>query len=660
MLGRLVKREAQERPVILWLDDAHWSLDSLFFVLHLLSTQETEPIAVLIVLTCRSDLLAEQQIENELLGQILDMNETTSIPVESLDLEDRPRLVRELLGLEGDLAERVEARTAGNPLFAVQLVGDWVQRGILRPTKSGFQLKAGASLHLPDTIHEVWNDRIQRLLKDREPHEAETLEIAAMLGLRVDWGEWRTACQLRGARASLDLVEELVRSRLGEYPREHGVEGGWAFVHGMLRESLKRRAWDAGRAEDLHRVCARALAGRFGADAAARHTHHLLAAGDLKEAIEPLARTAEVLIEAGEVRRAARMLDERDDALDRLGVAPEAKERVESVLLRSYRARAEKELGLALELSTKAQEMSRALGSDRLLAEALRARGAALGNSGLLSESAATLQEAAELAAKTGDTRCLAASKRGRGVALTHLGETAEARHDLEDALKLYRNLGQGYGITVCLLSLSREAAYAEEWPRCQEFADEGLESARRLGFRSLVVDCLNQQGEASRGLGNLEKAEEFYSQAVRGASLLPAFPWVGILEGNRGLVLASLGRWDDARLVFRKAQVSLRRTDAKIQSTVVSVFLLPCLAAGGLWDEWQDEHTRATGGLAATGVVEPDLAKMASLAAHFARDAGRIPEARQALAIATSQWRSLGNEERRREAEEMLAELAG
>jgi hypothetical protein len=57
--------------------------------------------------------------------------------------------------------------------------------------------------------------------------------------------------------------------------------------------------------------------------------------------------------------------------------------------------------------------------------------------------------------------------------------------------------------------------------------------------------------------------------------------------------------------------------------------------------------------------VVEPDLAKMASLAAHFARDAGRIPEARQALAIATSQWRALGNEERRQEAEEMLAELA-
>jgi hypothetical protein len=49
----------------------------------------------------------------------------------------------------------------------------------------------------------------------------------------------------------------------------------------------------------------------------------------------------------------------------------------------------------------------------------------------------------------------------------------------------------------------------------------------------------------------------------------------------------------------------------------------------------------------------------MASLAAHFARDAGRIPEARQALAIATSQWRALGNEERRQEAEEMLAELA-
>ena len=46
-------------------------------------------------------------------------------------LERAIRLTREVLGLSDGLAAAVDARTAGNPLFAVQLVGDWVQRGVI-------------------------------------------------------------------------------------------------------------------------------------------------------------------------------------------------------------------------------------------------------------------------------------------------------------------------------------------------------------------------------------------------------------------------------------------------------------------------------------------------------------------------------------------------
>ena len=36
-----------------------------------------------------------------------------------------------MLGLSSDLARRIEERTGGNPLFAVQLVRAWVQQGLL-------------------------------------------------------------------------------------------------------------------------------------------------------------------------------------------------------------------------------------------------------------------------------------------------------------------------------------------------------------------------------------------------------------------------------------------------------------------------------------------------------------------------------------------------
>ncbi|MEE2830636.1 MAG: protein kinase, partial [Myxococcota bacterium] len=473
LIERLIRRETSDRPVVLWLDDAHWGLDSLFFVLHLLARQDESPLRALVVLTCRHDMLVEREAEAELIEQLQAMDECEQIPVGPLAAEDRSALVRELLGLEGELAERVEERTAGNPLFAVQLVGNWVQRGLLLPGARGFELRSGASIQLPDDIHQVWSDRIARLLAEREETDGQALELAAMLGQRVEWTEWRTACKLRGLRVSGDLVDALVRSRLAEVPGTQRQDNTWVFVHGMLRESLKRRAWEAGRAADLHRVCAAILKQRYGAEAAARHAHHLLAAGDLAQAVEPLARAAESFIESGEFRQASVILDDRSRALDRLGIAPGAEERVEELLLRSDQARAARELPPAGDFAQRAETAARAAGYSSLVARALRNRGAVLGNQGKLLESQKILTQAVELAESIGESRCLADSKRGLGAALTQLGRFEEAEVNLTEALKLYRRLGNGYGVTVCQLSLARLAGNSRRFERSRELAEQ-------------------------------------------------------------------------------------------------------------------------------------------------------------------------------------------
>jgi hypothetical protein len=59
------------------------------------------------------------------------------------------------LGIEGALAERVARRTSGNPLFAVQLVGDWVSRGLLEPSQGGFRLTQGAKVDLPEDENDL-------------------------------------------------------------------------------------------------------------------------------------------------------------------------------------------------------------------------------------------------------------------------------------------------------------------------------------------------------------------------------------------------------------------------------------------------------------------------------------------------------------------------
>ena len=77
----------------------------------------------------------------------LDLLETRpkvqSLPVGPLPPADSARLVEELLGLHGTLAAEVVDRAGGNPMFAVQLVGDWV---------AGLEFKEMAK-----RIYSTWN-----------------------------------------------------------------------------------------------------------------------------------------------------------------------------------------------------------------------------------------------------------------------------------------------------------------------------------------------------------------------------------------------------------------------------------------------------------------------------------------------------------------------
>ena len=55
----------------------------------------------------------------------------------------------------------VRDREAGNPLFATQLVGDWVEQERLMETTGGYDLIDDGSYALPDSIFGTWTARIE-------------------------------------------------------------------------------------------------------------------------------------------------------------------------------------------------------------------------------------------------------------------------------------------------------------------------------------------------------------------------------------------------------------------------------------------------------------------------------------------------------------------
>ena len=313
-------RLARRRPVILWLDDVHWSLEGLRQVQQILRLTAFDDLALMVVMTLRTEGIPDEHALGSV-AEIAAHPRATRLTLGPLSDAELNTLLVMHLGLTEGLAQRLAAQTQGSPTYATQAVGDWSARGLLIRTPEGYDLAPGVEIELPEDVHSLWLARLEALLDT--PEQMIALEIAATLGQHIDPEEWAAAC----AAADL-LTEGAVLDRLSNHRlvarNPGGPEARWSFVHGVMRDSLLRHAIERGRAQHHHRACAEALAGliggRIGPDISERLGRHLHGGGHFEAALAPLIRGAKRAITRGLHGEATRLLDLRDEALEALGV----------------------------------------------------------------------------------------------------------------------------------------------------------------------------------------------------------------------------------------------------------------------------------------------------------------------------------------------------
>ena len=149
----VIERACEERPTLVHLDDVQWGLDALELAQHMLEVQRYTPSSTLMVASVRVEDLNPRGPEHELLETLQRRDDVVTLEVDPLRPDHSRQLVQLLLALDGQLATRVEERVHGNPGFAVQLVGDWVQRDLLVRGEEGFILAPGAQVALPRRPH---------------------------------------------------------------------------------------------------------------------------------------------------------------------------------------------------------------------------------------------------------------------------------------------------------------------------------------------------------------------------------------------------------------------------------------------------------------------------------------------------------------------------
>jgi ABC-type oligopeptide transport system substrate-binding subunit/class 3 adenylate cyclase len=285
----LLERLADERPLIVAVDDLHWAdATSLQLTEQLLGV--TDSAAVLLILEQRPErdhpswqvkAVAAEQYPHRL----------RELALETLSGEDHRELLHSLVGdktIPVELEEHILASAEGNPFYLEELVAALVDTGVLVRAGDDWRFEHEAEIVIPPTVEKVILARIDRLSESQR----EVLTAASVLGRRfglpllegVTGGNGSLQDSLN-ALQRVDLIREARRWPEPEY----------RFKHVLIQETAYRTLLATSRKE-LHRKAGEWLEAHYAEsedEVLGLLAHHALAAADEEKAVRYLTRAGD-------------------------------------------------------------------------------------------------------------------------------------------------------------------------------------------------------------------------------------------------------------------------------------------------------------------------------------------------------------------------------
>ncbi|MFM7200836.1 MAG: protein kinase domain-containing protein [Myxococcota bacterium] len=523
LLKRHLERLGRRRPVLLHIDDAQWGLEALQFLQHLLA-QGPLLHPFLILLTVEEEQIPAHSEILSLVERLAQEPGVMELPLRPLEPLTHQLMLQRLLGLSPALAYDITERTECNSFFSIQLVGEWMQQGLLEFQTDGLSLRLTRPTQLPATLHELWMARILRALPGETSRETplHALELAAALGARFQQREWKLACQLakipvNDAWLELWTQRRLLQSSEGSIPSSVRGARTWSFVHEALRQSLEQSAREGGRWFLHHRACALMLerVQKPSASVLVRRVYHWLSAEDEEEALPPLLHAARLLEQQGDYQQAERLVSQLEVALRKLAVPPDDDRWGQCWLIRCGLLRAVGQVEQALAVARKTEKAARAHGWQTLLGPVLRLRAAIAQNQGYIPEAITLAEEALVCFELTHDTQGVA--KTLRSLATCYMEE--QRQHSVIPLLERARGLAQMLRDTSeeaqILLAMARHARLYHQLNLAEQHHGEALRLFEQQQERRGIADTLRERALVQAQQGHLEQARQGMEDAL-------------------------------------------------------------------------------------------------------------------------------------------------
>ncbi|UQA62571.1 serine/threonine-protein kinase PknK [Polyangium aurulentum] len=547
---------AQEKPLLLIIDDLQWADELSLLLLRALAETPLEGRRLLAVGTYRTDEVCAE------LGAVIDAAGVDHIELSGLDPASMRQMARDMLALSDaprgflDFATRA---SDGNPFFLAAYLRAAIAEGLISrepggafrvTAQAGIWESARAPLPLPASLAGL----IERQLKGLDAAARAILRVSAVIGREVTE---EVLCR------AAHISEQALMDALGSLRRAHVFEdegGRLRFTHDKLREVVYDEIPQEERTA-LHARVGRAIEETYPDEQREDHVEalafHYTRSGHLEEAARYAEAAAAKAARAYALDDARRRYGEALSLLARLGDDPGVLRRRVDVTLRWAEACLYEPEPGQLEVLATARGIALQIGD---------AKGAlrcdywtswieyALGEHERAIE---VLGRALEEASALGERRLLPQF-------VLNLGQNYAAMTAYDEALEhIHRGLamaagpvgrsrksGKAYGLGYLGLIHGDRGEFVEAYQHIQSALDLSTE----LGRRSLESSVLVQRAMVESFQGAFEACATTARRARRLAESLGA-PYVGAMSKTaEGLSLFSLGQHEEGLALLQEA----------------------------------------------------------------------------------------------------------
>ena len=519
-LEQTITELAQDQPLIVIIEDLHWS-DSTSLEFLLLLARHISSQSILLLVTYRSEettpdlthFLAE--LNRQRLGVEFALKHMSPLEVDAM--------LRAILDLKTPISQEfldtIFPLTEGNPFFIEEILKALIAGGDIFYTDGTWDRKEINQLQIPNTIQ----DAVQRRTQHLDENTLQALTLAAVMGRRFDFGLLQ---ELLGVNEEelMVMLKVLVKAQLVV---EESADQ-FAFRHALTREAIYTTLFLRER-QNLHRTVGEAMERSYATSLTAHLadlSYHFYTGGVWQKALnysrqagkqaqdlyaqrEAIVYYSRALISADQLKLVMEpeLLSARGHAYEIVGDFKSALDDFEQGLRIARQERdgqaewqtlidlgflwAGRDYQQTGEYFRRAEELARKLNEPKLIAHSLNRVGQWFFVTGQTMQGLKCHRQALEFFEGARDKQGMAETRDLLGMATLHHGDQMGSYEEYRHAIPLFRKLDDKHGLASALIGACHtlyddtDLIPSQSRMENQLMAMEALELARQIGWAS-------------------------------------------------------------------------------------------------------------------------------------------------------------------------------